>query len=37
MRLVDVLKRSKIHLEAVQLLGFTEAEFSKTLELGDKL
>jgi hypothetical protein len=37
MRLVDVLKRAKVHLEAVHLLGFTEAEFSRTLELGDKL
>ena len=34
LKLVDVLKRQKLHIESAKLLSFTEAEFSKTLELG---
>ena len=35
-QLVDVLKRQKQHVEAAHLLSFTEAEFTKTLELGEQ-
>ena len=30
-KLVDVLKRQRLHLEAAQLLGFTQAEFKAAL------
>lgn len=33
-KLIDILKRQKIHMEAAKLLSFTEQEFTKTLELG---
>lgn len=36
LKLIDILKRQKMHLEGARLLGFSEEEFLKTLELGDK-
>ena len=35
MRLIDVLKRQKMHLEAAKLLSFTEAEFTAAIDVAD--
>ena len=37
LKLIDVLKRQKTHLEAGKMLNFTEEEFIKALDLADKI
>lgn len=37
MKLIEILKRQKMHIESAKLLAFTEDEFIKVLELGDKV
>lgn len=34
LRLIDILKRQKLHIEAARMLSFTEDEFAKTLDMG---
>ena len=36
MKLIDILKRQKMHIESAKLLNFTEDEFIKLLEINDK-
>ena len=33
MKLIDILKRQKMHIESAKLLHFTEQEFSKALDI----
>ena len=37
LKLIDVLKRQRIHVESSQLLGFTEEEFYKTIDMSDRV
>jgi len=34
LKLIDILKKQKIHLEAAKVLQFTESQFIKTLDIG---
>jgi hypothetical protein len=36
MQLINILKRQKLHVEAAKLLSFTEEEFMKTLDWGQR-
>ena len=37
MKLIDVLQRQKMHVEAAKLFALTEDELNKTLDLGDEI
>eukprot|EP01016_Furgasonia_blochmanni_P039526 TRINITY_DN4926_c0_g2_i4.p2 TRINITY_DN4926_c0_g2~~TRINITY_DN4926_c0_g2_i4.p2 ORF type:complete len:100 (-),score=24.62 TRINITY_DN4926_c0_g2_i4:438-737(-) len=37
LKLIDILKRQKTHLEAAKMLAFSEEEFMKAFELSDKI
>ena len=32
-KLIDILKKQKMHIEAARLLNFSEEQFQKTMEL----
>jgi hypothetical protein len=36
-KVIDILKKQRLHLEAARVLSFTEDEFVRILEIGDKL
>lgn len=36
MKLIDILKRQKMHIESAKLLNFTEDEFIKLLEINER-
>lgn len=37
LKLIDILKRERTHLEAAQLFHYTQNEFTKALDLGKKI
>jgi len=37
LKLIDILKKQKIHLEAAHILNFTEKQFIKTLDIGQNM
>lgn len=37
LKLIDILKREKTHLEAAHLFHYAQNQFSKALELGKKI
>merc|ERR1712013_236896 len=37
LKLIDILKKQKIHLESAKVLQFTESQFIKTLDIGQNI